>query len=64
VIFLALGAALWQVNQSITALALAGGLVGITLNLGSNISLVMLSLSQRYAAATSEAQRADLLIAG
>jgi hypothetical protein len=64
VTFLALGAALWRVNQSINALALASGLVGITLNLASNISLDMLSLNQRYAAATSESQRADLLIAG
>lgn len=64
VIFLALGAALWQVNQSTTALALVSGLVGVTLNLASNISLTMFSFSQRYAAATSAAQRADLLTAG
>jgi hypothetical protein len=64
VIFLALGAALWQVNKSATTLALASGLVGVTLNLASNISLTMLSFSQRYAAATSEAQRTDLLAAG
>jgi hypothetical protein len=64
VIFLALGAALWQVNQSATALALASGLVGVTLNLASNISLTMFSFSQRYATATSAAQRADLLAAG
>lgn len=64
VIFLALGAALWQVNKSATTLALASGLLGIALNLASNISLTMLSLSQRYATATSEAQRADLLTTG
>ena len=64
VIFLALGAALWQANKSVVALALAGGLVGVTLNLASNISLTMFSFSQRYAAATSVAQRADLLAAG
>jgi hypothetical protein len=64
VIFLALGAALWQVNRSATALAIASGLVGVTLNLASNISLTMFSFSQRYAAATSAAQRADLLAAG
>ncbi|MFO7678540.1 MAG: hypothetical protein R6X34_00670 [Chloroflexota bacterium] len=64
VIFLALGAALWQANKSVAALALASGLVGVTLNLASNISLTMFSFSQRYAAATSAAQRADLLAAG
>jgi len=64
VIFLALAAMLWQVNESVSAIALASGLVGVTLNLISNISLTMLSLAQRYAAATSAAQRADLLAAG
>jgi len=63
-IFLALAAAFWQVNKSATALALASGLVGVTLNLASNISLTMLSLSQRYAVATLAAQRTDLLAAG
>jgi hypothetical protein len=64
IVFLALAAALWQVNRSIVVLALAGGLVGITLNLAANIALTMLSLSQRYATTTSAAQRADLLTAG
>ncbi|MBE2202537.1 MAG: hypothetical protein IAE79_28255 [Anaerolinea sp.] len=64
VIFLALGAALWQVNRNAAAIALASGLVGVTLNLAANISLTMLSLSQRYTVATSAAQRADLLAAG
>jgi hypothetical protein len=64
VIFLALGVALWQANKSVVAIALASGLVGVTLNLASNISLTMLSLSQHYAATTSTAQSADLLVAG
>jgi len=64
VIFLALGAALWQANKSVAALALASGLVGVTLNLSSNISLTLFSFSQRYAAAISAAQRNDLLTAG
>ena len=51
-------------HKSVAALALASGLVGVTLNLASNISLTMFSFSQRYAAATSTAQRADLLTAG
>lgn len=64
VIFLALGAKLWQVNRSTVAIALALGLLGVTLNLASNISLTMFSLSQRYAAAISVAQKSDLLAAG
>ncbi|NCC31881.1 MAG: hypothetical protein EOM24_07630 [Chloroflexia bacterium] len=64
IVFLALAAALWQGKRSMVALALAGGLVGITLNLAANISLTMLALSQRYANAPSTAQRADLVTAG
>lgn len=64
VIFLGLAVALWQANKSAATLALASGLLGVALNLASNISLTMLSFSQRYAAVTSEAQRADLLAAG
>jgi hypothetical protein len=45
-----------------TVMAFASSLVGVTLNLSSNIPLTMLSLSQRYAAATSAAQ-SDLLTA-
>jgi len=63
-IFLALGAALWQAGKSLAALALASGLVGIGVNFATNISLSMLSLSQQYAAATSETQRVALLSAG
>jgi hypothetical protein len=64
VVFLALGAAFWQKNKSIVTVALAGGLVGIAVNLASNISLTMFSLSQQYAAAVSVVQKADLLAAG
>jgi len=63
-VFLALGAALWQKNKSIVTVALASGLVGIAVNLASNISLTMFSLSQQYTAAVSAAQKADLLAAG
>ena len=62
--FLALGAAFWQAHKSAAAIALASGLVGITVGFATNIALTMLSLSQQYAAATSEAQRAALLAAG
>ncbi len=58
--FLALAAMFWQTNKSIVAVALTSGLVGITISFASNASLTMLSLSQQYAAADSETQRAVL----
>jgi hypothetical protein len=64
IVFIALMAQLWPVNKSLVALALTSGLVGITINLSSNISLTMFSISQRYAAATSAVQKTDLLSAG
>ncbi|MGC9396510.1 MAG: hypothetical protein ACP5J4_16825 [Anaerolineae bacterium] len=64
VLFLALGAAFWRMHKSMTVLALVGGLVGIAVNLASNISLSMLSLSRQYAVAASEPQKAALLTAG
>lgn len=63
-VFLALAAPLWSLNKSLTTLALASGLVGIAVSFSSNTSLSMLSLSQQYAAAGGEAQRAALLAAG
>ena len=63
-VFLALGAAFWQAHKSAAAIALASGLVGIAVDFATNISLTMLSLSQQYAAVTSEAQKAALLAAG
>lgn len=62
-VFLALAVALWQMGKSITAMALAGGSVGIAVSFGANISLTMLSLSQQYATATSETQKTALLTA-
>ena len=62
--FLALCAALWPRHKTASAIALASGLVGIAVSFATNIALTMLSLSQQYAAATSQAQRADLLAAG
>ncbi|NMC80388.1 MAG: hypothetical protein GYA59_13595 [Chloroflexi bacterium] len=61
---LAVCAAFWQSHKSAAAIALASGLVGIATSFASNITLPMFSLSQQYAAATSEAQRAMLLAAG
>jgi hypothetical protein len=63
-IFLALGAAFWQTNKSVAAVALAGGFVGIAVSFASNISLTMLSLSQQYAVAATTLQSAGLLDAG
>jgi len=63
-VFLALAAQLWSVNKSLTALALASGLVGIAVSFASNISFSMMSLSQQYAAVSSEAQQTALLAAG
>jgi hypothetical protein len=63
-VFLALGAALWQVSKSRVTLALASGMVGIAVSFATNISISMLSLSHQYAAAATEAQRVALLSAG
>jgi hypothetical protein len=64
VVFLALGAALWQAHKSSVALALASGLVGIAVSFASNHSFSMFSLSQQYATAASEMQKSALLAAG
>ncbi len=63
-IFLALYAALHRANRSAMVIATAFGLVGVGVYLASNHASAMLSLSQRYAAATSDAQRAMFLAAG
>jgi hypothetical protein len=62
--FLALSAALWRANKSAIAVALAAGLVGTTVFLATNQAFSMLTLSRRYAAATTEAQRAAIKAAG
>lgn len=63
-VFLALAAMFWQAGKSLVALGLASGLVGIGVNFATNISLSMFSLSQQFAAATSETQKTALLSAG
>ncbi|MBN2004657.1 MAG: hypothetical protein JXA21_14975 [Anaerolineae bacterium] len=63
-VFLALGALLWRTHKSSVTVALASGLVGIAVSFTANISLTLLSLSQRYAVTATEAQKADLLAAG
>jgi hypothetical protein len=63
-VFLALATMFWQTHKSIVMIALASGLVGITISFATNISISMMSLSQQYAAASTEAERAALLNAG
>ena len=63
-IFLALGAALWRSSQSWIAVAAALGFSGITVYFASNQTLSMLSLSNQYTVATTDAQRAIFLAAG
>jgi hypothetical protein len=63
-IFLALYAALRNVNKSLTLMAITAGLVGVAVYLASNQALEMFFLSQQYAATTTEAQRTVILNAG
>lgn len=62
--FLALYAVLRRVSRGSMAVATAFGLVGITAYFASNSAFSMLSLSQQYAAATTEAQKTMLSAAG
>ena len=63
-IFLGLYAALRQANRSYMTIATALAFVGIAVYLASNQAFSMLSLSDQYAAATTDAQRSMLLAAG
>ena len=63
-ILLALYAALHRAGRSAMAIATAFGLVGVAVYLASNHAFAMLSLSERHAAATTDAQRAMFLAAG
>jgi hypothetical protein len=62
--FLALYAILRQANRSYMAIATTLAFVGIAVYLASNTAFSMLSLSDQYAAATTDAQRIMLLAAG
>jgi hypothetical protein len=64
VIFLALYIALRETNQSLMAIALVAGLLGIAAYFASSVCFDMLALSNQYAAATTDAQRSMLLAAG
>jgi hypothetical protein len=63
-IFLGLYAALKRANKSYMTIAIALAFVGIAAYISSNPAFPMLSLSQQYAAATTDAQRSMLLAAG
>jgi hypothetical protein len=63
-VFLALWAALRGASPSAMLVATTAGLVGIAVYFASNQSLAMLALSERYAAAASDAQRSAYLAAG
>ena len=63
-IFLALYVVLRRTSESYMAIALAAGLIGIASYLASTAAFEMLSLSNQYAAATTEAQKSVLLAAG
>lgn len=63
-IFLALYVALKPNHPSAMLIAITAGLVGITVYFASNQAFAMLALSERYAAATADAQRTGYLAAG
>lgn len=64
IMFLALYAALKRINQSYVTIATTFGLVGVATYFASNTSLSLLSLSNEYVAAVTEAQKSTLLAAG
>jgi hypothetical protein len=63
-ILLALYTALRRVNESFMAIGAVLGIVAAVLFIASNPAFAMLSLSDQYAAAVTEAQRTVLLAAG
>src|SRR3972149_2301538 len=62
--FLALWAALRRASQSFMAIALTTELVGVTTYFASTAAFEMLSLSNLYAVATTDAEKSTLLAAG
>ncbi len=63
-VFLALYIVLRKTNPGLMAIALAFALLGIGIFFATNNPFSMLSLSNQYAAATTDAQRSTLLAAG
>lgn len=62
--FLAIYVALRRTNESYMALATTLAIIGITVFIATNNPFSMLSLSDQYAAATTDAQRSLFLAAG
>jgi hypothetical protein len=63
-VFLALYFALREANQGLMAIAIAFSLLGVGIFLATNNPFSMLSLSDQYAAATTDVQKTTLLAAG
>jgi hypothetical protein len=63
-VFLALYVALREADQGRMAIAITFSLLGVGIFLATNNPFTMLSLSDQYAAATTDAQRTTLLAAG
>lgn len=62
--FVALYAALRRTRESLVTIALVAQLVGLAVYFASNTAFSMLTLSQQYAAATTDAERTVFLAAG
>ena len=63
-LFLGLFAALYQTDRAQAVLATSLAFVGVTLVLATPTALSMIPLSEKYAAATTEAAKSQLLAAG
>jgi len=63
-VFLALYVALREANHGLMAIAITFSLLGVGIFLATNNPFSMLSLSDQYAAATTDMQRTTLLAAG
>ena len=62
--FVAVYAALRRTRESLVTVALIAELVGLAVYFASNTAFSMLTLSQQYAAATTDAERSLFLAAG
>jgi hypothetical protein len=63
-VFLAAAAALWRTSRTAILLAIICGLMGITLAFAANQSFALIALSERFAVATTDMERAALLSNG
>jgi hypothetical protein len=63
-LFLALSAVLWFADEVKAIVSAVLAFVGVTLTLATPMALSMVPLSQKYAAATTDAARSQLLAAG